>query len=140
MRKVLFASHHRLASGLKDTLDYIAPNAVKVQVLDAYLTNVAVTTEIEQALADVDWKNDEVLVFTDLLGGSVNQNFTKYLSQPHFHLLAGMNLPLALSLLLTLPKGYLEKQQIRTAVQEARQQLVYVNDVVANMEADEDDE
>lgn len=140
MRKIIFASHHRLASGLKDTLNYIAPNIIEVEAIDAYLANKPVENEISEALADVNLQKDEVLVFTDMMGGSVNQNFVKYVNYPHFHVMAGMNLPLVLAILLALPEGFVEANQLREKITEAQQQMVYVNDKVLALADDEDDE
>ncbi|MBN7273798.1 PTS N-acetylglucosamine transporter subunit IIBC [Ligilactobacillus pobuzihii] len=140
MRKIIFASHHKLASGLKNTLEYIAPNTAEITTIDAYMTNLPVEEEISKTLEKVNLPNDEVIVFTDMMGGSVNQNFIKYLDNPHFHLIAGMNLPLVLSVLLALPDGFLEPDQLRAEIQEAKQQIVYVNDKVKELATDEDDE
>lgn len=141
MRRIIFASHHRLADGLKDTFEYIAPNVADVTAVSAYLDNVPVADEIAEALKGLDLSEDEVLVFTDLLGGSVNQAFTQYLSNPHFHVIAGMNLPAVMSVIMALPKdGYADSDFIRTCLEDARQQIVYVNDRFAEAAADEEDE
>ncbi|GAW64036.1 PTS family mannose fructose sorbose porter component IIA [Ligilactobacillus acidipiscis DSM 15836] len=140
MRKIIFASHHRLASGMKDTLNYIAPNAANVTAIDAYMTNTPVEKEIDDALKTVDLKNDEVLVFTDMMGGSVNQNFIKYISYPHFHIIAGMSLPLVLTIILALPEGFIDPEQLRNSIEEAKEQVFYVNDKAKDMAIDEDDE
>lgn len=66
MRKIIFASHHRFADGLKDTFDYIAPNVADVTAISAYVDNVPVAEAIKQALTGLDLSKDEVLVFTDL--------------------------------------------------------------------------
>jgi len=38
-RKIVLASHHRLAAGLKDTLDFITNGMADVIALTAYLDN-----------------------------------------------------------------------------------------------------
>ncbi|WP_018664848.1 PTS sugar transporter subunit IIA [Heyndrickxia acidiproducens] len=140
MRKIMIASHHKMAEGIKDTLNYITGGQGNVHAFSAYLTNAPVQEEIEALLKDTK-DEDEVLVFTDLLGGSVNQAFFPYTSRPHFHVITGMNLPVILSLLLESGDGYLTAEQIQSALQDAKEQLVYVNDYVANLpEEDEDDE
>lgn len=141
MRKIIFASHHRFADGLKDTFDYIAPNVADVTAISAYVDNVPVAEAIKQALTGLDLSKDEVLVFTDLLGGSVNQAFTKYVSNPHFHVISGMNLPVVMSIILALPKDdHVDENFLRNCLEDARQQLVYVNDKFLQTELDEEDE
>ncbi|MBS7576737.1 MULTISPECIES: PTS N-acetylglucosamine transporter subunit IIBC [unclassified Enterococcus] len=138
-RKIIIASHHRFADGLKDTLEYIAPNTAEVVAISAYLTNVPIQDEINQVLADID-DNCEVIVFTDLLGGSVNQNFYQFIELPHFHLITGMNLPVVMSIILALTDDYLSAETIRLAVDEAQAQLIYVNDFVKAQTMDDEDE
>ncbi|MBM7708436.1 PTS sugar transporter subunit IIA [Enterococcus lemanii] len=139
MRKIIFASHHHLASGLKETIEYIVPNGEKITAISAYTTNTPVEAEINDALKDLQ-PEDEALVFTDLLGGSVNQAFTKYLNQGNVHVIAGMNVPVVLTVLLGLTKEKTTSQQIQQAILEGQQQLVYVNDYFKQQELDEDDE
>ncbi|MGO2742250.1 MAG: PTS sugar transporter subunit IIA [Pseudolactococcus laudensis] len=138
-RKIIIASHNKLAFGLKETLGYITGDVSQVVEISAYLDNTPVADEIAAALADVS-ADDEVLVLTDLLGGSVNQAFFPYLNREHFHVITGMNLPVLLSLALQPTDTYLDAATIHQAIAEAREQLAYVNDVVAAMAIDEDDE
>ncbi|MEO1771161.1 PTS sugar transporter subunit IIA [Candidatus Enterococcus ferrettii] len=139
MRKIILASHHNLAIGMKDTLEYIIPTVGDITAIAAYTTNMPVNEEIEAALADITEK-DEAIIFTDLLGGSVNQNFTKYLTYPNVHLIAGMNLPVIMSCLLPLGDAAIEPEQLRLAIQEGQQQIVYVNDYLTQQTLDEEDE
>lgn len=138
-RKIIIASHNKLAFGLKETLGYITGDVSQVVEISAYLDNTPVADEIAAALADVS-ADDEVLVLTDLLGGSVNQAFFPYLNREHFHVITGMNLPVLLSLALQPTDTYLDAATIHQAIAEAREQLAYMNDVVAAMAIDEDDE
>ncbi|KRL02443.1 PTS sugar transporter subunit IIA [Liquorilactobacillus capillatus] len=140
MRKIIFATHHQMASGLKDTFNYIAPNVAKIITVDAYMDNTPVDVQIKALLDDLDTQ-DELIIFTDLLGGSVNQAFVKYLTQPHIHLITGINLPVILTILLALPKeNYLSPTTIRNALTDARTQLIYVNDYLTAQIQDGDDE
>ncbi|MDT3428253.1 PTS system mannose-specific IIA component [Paenibacillus forsythiae] len=139
MRKIIIASHEKMAEGIKDTLNYISKGIGNVHALSAYLTNTPVKEEVKELLGDVG-EEDEVVVFTDLLGGSVNQAFAAYLDRPHFHIIAGINLPVIISVLVQPEDEYLTADQILNAVQEAREQLVYVNDFVANMPKDDEED
>ena len=142
LRKIILARHDRLAAGFKSTLNYLNPNLGTIEVINGYLVNVPIDHEIEQVLTAVDWQQDEVLTFTDLLGGSINQAFTKYLVYPHFHLVTGMNLPLVLSCLMSLPAAdqYLDPQKLRQLIKDAQQQIIYVNDLfAANLQGTEEE-
>lgn len=139
MRKIIFASHHHLASGLKDTLEYIMPNSEEITAISAYTTNQPVETEIKEALSEVT-AEDEAIIFTDLLGGSVNQAFIRYLASDNIHVITGMNLPVILTLLVGLTDEKVTKEQIHYAIHEGKDQLLYVNDYSKNLTLDEDDE
>lgn len=140
MRKIIFATHHRMASGLKDTFNYIAPHVAEIITVDAYMDNKSIEEQVNGLWEDVAVQ-DEVIIFTDLLGGSVNQAFVKYLAHPHTHLITGVNLPVILTILLSLPKeDYLAPDAIRNALTDAKTQLIYVNDYLTAQAQDEDDE
>lgn len=79
-----------------------------------------------------------MVIFTDMLAGSVNQKFFPYRSRPHTQIVTGMNLPVVLAVTMESTDDYLTSQKMRELIDQARQQLVYVNDI--NIEADDDDE
>lgn len=140
MRKIILASHHKMAEGIKDTLAYIMPNNGEIIAINAYLDNTPVESEIESVLATVT-DQDEVLVFTDLLGGSVNQAFSKYLTQSNIQLITGMNLPVIMTILLSAGSEKVTPQLIEQAITEGREQLIYVNQYVKEqVQLDEEDE
>lgn len=140
MTKIVLASHHRLADGMKDTLDYILPEHVEVQAVSAYLQNVPVEAELAQALEGIS-SEDQALIFTDMMGGSVNQACLPHvLANPNVHLIAGMNLPLILSLTLRAAAGPLEAADIVNEINNAREQMIYINERLSGSEDDEEDE
>ena len=139
MRKIIVASHHRLASGVKDTINYIVPNTFDIIAISAYIDNVPIEAEAQKAIGEVN-DEDEVLIFTDLLGGSVNQAFVPYLSNENIHVIAGVNIPVMLTLLLSLNDEKITKQQIELAISEGQNQIVYVNDYMKTQLIDEEDE
>lgn len=140
MKKIIIASHHKLAQGFKDTLNYIVPVIdAEIIAISAYTTNTPIEQEIVESLNDLQ-PEDEVIVFTDLLGGSVNQAFVPYLSNPHFHVISGMSLPLIMTVVLTLNDQKMTSEQLRNSIKEAQEQIVYVNDYFAALAVDEDDE
>ncbi len=140
MTKVILASHHRLADGMKDTLDYILPEHCQVQAISAYLQNVPVEEELTAALSDIN-PEDQVLIFTDMMGGSVNQACLPHiLNNPNVHLIAGMNLPVVLALVLKAGAGQLTSQDIVNEIENAKEQIIYVNERLAANDEDEEDE
>ena len=59
-----------------------------------------------------------------MAGGSVNQKFYQHISDK-VHVIAGVNLPLAMSIALQLDN---ENLDIPSIVEEAQQQIIYMND------------
>ena len=117
MRKIVVASHSLLAQGFKDTLEFLTGKSDAVNAVCAYVNDngEGLDAAVEAALSGTD----EVVVLTDALGGSVNQR-----SSDRIHVIAGVNLPLAMTVALARPD---EKLDFDALVDEARQQIVYVN-------------
>lgn len=101
MRKIVLASHHLLADGLKDTIQYLMPTLTDIKSVSAYMDNVPVEKQLKEALGEIN-EDDEYIIFTDMLGGSVNQEAVKYLQYPNVYVITGMNLPIVLSVCLSL--------------------------------------
>lgn len=140
MRKIILASHHLMAEGLKDTLQYIGSSLDHIEAVCAYMDNIPVEQQLKNAIGKID-KNDEYIIFTDMLGGSVNQEAIKYLQYPNVYIITGMSLPIVLSVVLSLSSyDKVDETVIRSAIEDAKQQTVFVNDVVRNLEADDEDE
>ena len=105
-----------------------------------YMDNVPVEKQLKEALGEIN-EDNEYIIFTDMLGGSVNQEAVKYLQYPNVYVITGMNLPIVLSVCLSLAScEKVNEDVIRNAIDDAKSQIVYVNDVMKNMGVDEDDE
>ena len=137
MRHYILASHHKLAYGLKDTLVFLTNMGEKLQDISAYIDNeTSIDEQIKNAFSKIG-ENDEVIIMTDLVGGSVNQKFYPFMNN-HIHLISGVNLPLALSLLLIPEDTKITKEKIQALIKEAQEQIVYVN-TLKSTSADEDE-
>ena len=78
MRRFVIASHHRMARGLKETLEFLTSRSDIVDI-SAYVDERDLDGQIREALAGFGLE-DEVVIMTDMLGGSVNQKFCQYMS------------------------------------------------------------
>ena len=129
MRKIVVASHSLLAQGFKDTLEFLTGKGDAVNAVCAYVNDNGEGLD-EAALSGTD----EVVVLTDAYGGSVNQRFSRFASD-RIHVIAGVNLPLAMTVALARPD---EKLDFDALVNEARQQIIYVNGA-SSAECDDDE-
>ena len=138
MRRFIFASHHKLAYGLKDTVDFLTGATKIIYDINAYLDDETkdIDTVVAELFASFD-DEDEVVVLVDMTGGSVYQKFYPYMSEK-VHVICGMNLPMALSLVLAPEDERLTSEKVEQVLMDCKNQLVYVNKMAASV--DEDDE
>lgn len=138
MRRFIFASHHKLAYGLKDTVDFLTGATKTIYDINAYLDDETkdIDTVVAELFASFD-DEDEVVVLVDMMGGSIYQKFYPYMSDK-VHVICGMNLPMALSLVLAPEDECLTSEKVEQVLMDCKNQLVYVNKMAASV--DEDDE
>lgn len=138
MRRFIFASHHKLAYGLKDTVDFLTGATKTIYDINAYLDDETkdIDTVVAELFASFD-DEDEVVVLVDMMGGSVYQKFYPYMSDK-VHVICGMNLPMALSLVLAPEDECLTSEKVEQVLMDCKNQLVYANKMAASV--DEDDE
>lgn len=138
MRRFIFASHHKLAYGLKDTVDFLTGATKAIYDINAYLDDETkdIDTVVAELFAFFD-DEDEVVVLVDMMGGSVYQKFYPYMSDK-VHVICGMNLPMALSFVLAPEDECLTSEKVEQVLMDCKNQLVYVNKMAASV--DEDDE
>ena len=96
-RKIILASHGHFASGILDSLELIFGTNHSIFALDCYSTETFdLAKTVKQLMAK--YQGQELIIITDLFGGSVNNEFLQYIQQPNIYLIAGLNLPLLIEL------------------------------------------
>ena len=125
-RKFLIATHGTLAAGIKSSLDIIIGAMEHVFLIQAYVDeNISVETEIQEILKQVN-DDDELIVFTDILGGSITNQVLQHALQANVHIISGVNLPLVIEVMLADTETPID-EVIGTAIDNAKEQMVYVN-------------
>ena len=137
-RHYIFASHGTLARGVLDSVELILGKQTDISTLCAYVEEqrdlTEQVTELMQRIPD----EDEVVVITDIFAGSVNNEFVRYLQRPRFHLVAGLNLPLVIDLLISSDEPDTGKL-IEEALISSRESIQYCNYTISSaMQADKD--
>jgi fructoselysine/glucoselysine PTS system EIIA component len=132
-RKFLIVSHGALAGGFRSALELITGASGDVMVIQAYLDeNKPVEEELAGLLRSAG-ETEEWVVFTDLLGGSITNQVLRVMAElpgrDAIHIVAGVNLPLVIEVVLGDPETPVDKLLLE-AVARARDQLVYVNGVI----------
>lgn len=137
MRQIVIASHDKLASGMKDTLKFLGVSSDTIHVLCAYQNNKPIDDEIKLLLNGFEEK-DEIVVFTDILSGSVNQAIFPYIKNNGIKLITGMNLPLLMAVSLYPQNQEISDKQFQKMISDARTQIQFMNDYKPDL--NEDDE
>jgi fructoselysine and glucoselysine-specific PTS system IIA component len=136
-RKFLIATHGKLAGGVKSSLDIITGAADNFFLIEAYVDeNHSVEDDIKTIINQLG-ENDELIVFTDLLGGSITNQILQHARQKNVHVVSGFNLALVIEILLA--DTYTPAEEvIEEAIENAKQQMVYVNALLTAQSTEED--
>ena len=98
MQRLVLASHGYLAEGMKNSAQIIVGKFAKIYTICAYVKEgITLESQINE-LFDSCPEDDEMIVVTDIFGGSVNNEFMQRLQNRRFWLVSGMNLPLVIQL------------------------------------------
>lgn len=89
MTKFFLSSHGHLASGLASSLDILLGGHDRVTVFDAYVDEKSLNDALDAFFQTVGEK-DQVILLSDMYGGSVNSTMYTYLDRPNTTLVAGV--------------------------------------------------
>ncbi len=137
MRKFLIATHGTFAGGIKSSVDLILGESENVFLIQAYTEgNKSLQEEIMEVLNQVQSK-DELIVFTDLMGGSITNQILQHAMKENVFIIAGINLPLLLDIMLADPEIPI-LEAIETGIENAKEQIVFVNKLINSSKEDYD--
>ena len=95
MRKFLLISHGEFAKGALNSLQVFIRDVKNFTEISAYVDDCDPKIELEKFWEQVH-EEDQVLIFTDIIGGSVNQLIIPMLDRPNTFIFTGMNFPMLL--------------------------------------------
>jgi fructoselysine and glucoselysine-specific PTS system IIA component len=134
---IILASHGKFASGILHSLELICGKNQSVIAVDCYIQETFDLTETVDGLME-KYKQHEVIVITDIFGGSVNNEFLRYIHQPNFYLIAGLNLPLLIELTTQLQGGGAISTTIQQTLRNSKDMIQFCNESVsADVEEEE---
>lgn len=101
MKKILIASHGFLAQGVASSIQLLTGITEGITTINAYVNDVDMKDELDNFINSLS-KEDEVIAFTDINGGSVNQKVTAEFMKAGIEatIFGGFNLPVILEILL----------------------------------------
>lgn len=123
MKQILIATHGKMASGIRYTAELIVGRSEEITTIDAYVNP---EDDIEAQFKEyfTDHGKDRIFVFTDLMGGSVNQKLMKYAESENVTLITGTNLAVLMQVMMS--DENVTDAEIEEFIDEARQQLQWV--------------
>ena len=135
-REIILASHGKFASGILDSLELIYGKNHSITALDCYTDeNFDLTESVSQLF--MRYKDKEIIVLTDLFGGSVNNEFLQYINQD-VYLVAGLNLPLLIELVSRLDAEVETTVLIQQVLTDSKKMIQFCNERI-NQKIEEDE-
>lgn len=103
-KKIIIATHGYLADGFVSALNIIVGDMKDLKAMCCYTSpDFNLDNQITQMMENHDFEKEDLVICTDILGGSVNNGFVKFLGTYPFHLITNINLAFLIDLLLTTP-------------------------------------
>lgn len=100
-----------------------------VFLIQAYLDDaISVEDELAAVLTHIT-ADDELVIFTDLLGGSVNNIMIREALKDNVHIVSGFNLPLLIEVIMG-DANTPVTEIIETALIDGKEQMIYVNKLI----------
>ena len=127
MVKYLLASHGSFSEGTLSFLKIMMGVPENLYVMTAFLDDESVEKKVQDKLQEIG-EFDQLIVFCDLHGGSVQQELFRQTQQDsrNVQLISGYNLPLVMDIMF---KGrVLSDDEIRDSIRESREAIVYLKD------------
>lgn len=122
MNKIVLASHGDLAKGMRQTAEMIIGTSENIHALSAFRDeDEPVNIQLEKLLAEIGY--EDVYLLTDIFGGSVNNDLLAIQQvHPEVTLIAGMNLPLVISIATQFQK--ISEETLAHLVAESQQGMI----------------
>ncbi|EOH95258.1 hypothetical protein I588_02452 [Enterococcus pallens ATCC BAA-351] len=135
--KIILASHGSFASGIESSLKLICGNTAAIESLDCYTVE---NFDLTQSIDDLMERhvNQEIIVVTDIFGGSVNNEFIRYISRPGFYLVAGLNLPFLIELVTKMETTNNIERVIQESLDNSKAALQFCNKVIHQVVEEEE--
>lgn len=142
MVKFLIASHGYLADGFKSSVGVIMGQEIanRILTLNAFIDDNPESTDIKtliQRELNAIKEEDQLVIFSDILHGSVNQMLIPYVNDEKIYIITGINLSIICEVMATYcySDEHLNLEKLREVVIAARKELVFVNDLVKQTQA-----
>ena len=140
MYQFIIATHGLFAEGIKNSIEIILGKFENLSNLSCYTdSNFNLKKEIDEILKK--YNNKEVIVITDIFGGSVNNLFMEEIPlNKNIHLITGLNLPLVLNLLGEQENYLIPEELIQNSMEISSDAVKYCNLELIKTSKNEDED
>ena len=136
MRKYIIATHGYMAYGINTTLNMLIGEQENLTVVNANTDECKDPVQEFEKIIEEN-PDDDIVIMTDLFGGSVNNNAMQMIKSERVHVVTGINLAVVISPVLS-DSNTSTKQVIEEAIAGAKDMLIYCNELVTDSN-DEDE-
>ena len=138
MRQFIFASHAHFAQGINESISLLSGERSNVRTMSMYVDGNDDLAAAAHKLVDETPDGDDLVICTDLFGGSVNNEFAAIVQErSNTYLITNMNLPLLIQLLFA-DESLPTEDVIREICAADETRVKYVNDLLGGSNLDED--
>lgn len=136
--RFLMATHGNFAKGIKESIELILGKFQNLNELSCYTNKeFDLEKEIEKIINGVN--GEELIVVTDVYGGSVNNGFLQKLeNHKNIHVISGLNLPLMIELLSEQDSYTTTRELIMKSLENTKDEIKYCNLEIDKMVEDEE--
>lgn len=143
MQKIIIASHGYFASGIEDSIKILIGERDNIEFISAYRDNIPDNRVLKDKLRDImeKNKNNTIIMFTDIKGGSITNTAIELLPEyKNLNIISGSSLTLILEYILNSEdeEELSYKELIKNCIIEAKEGMVYINELIAG--GNEDDQ
>lgn len=124
MTKFFLSSHGHLASGMSSSLDVLLGTHDRLTYFDAYVDERSLNDALDRFFAGVE-EGDQVILLSDMYGGSVNSIMYTYLDHPNTTLVAGVNLAMVIGLVIL--EGDITREMLEQIMEQSREAIRIVD-------------
>lgn len=135
--RIILASHGKFASGILSSLKLLYGSTDSVTAMDCYIDPKYNLQKNVKKVIDEN-SNNRLLVITDIFGGSVNNEFLKYIKEPNFYLVSGLNLPFLLELMTQITGTSDLESLIKQVLDNSKKSIQFCNESIKKINKEED--
>ena len=135
--RIILASHGKFASGILSSLKLLYGSTDSVTAMDCYIDPKYDLQKNVKKVIDEN-SNNRLLVITDIFGGSVNNEFLKYIKEPNFYLVSGLNLPFLLELMTQITGSSDLESLIKQVLDNSKKSIQFCNESIKKINKEED--